>query len=189
MDEHYQSDIKQSLVSESVRKEQYEKIDLSRKKILATIAKQKFEQIIKEIYYEFLKKDDPKNLTIGKYCDLSCTYSGESEKLSTTAVLNPLTQTIVMNNKFDEIISYATFTINKESNAIVVCNFKLNKSLVFDNEEMVAKKYLEAFNNFIKDYNENNLDKINKIYLSSINSSLTEYFAKPEDSQYEIIKK
>lgn len=176
----YESGIQESIISESKRKEAYERIDNSKRKIM--VMRRDFSKILKEIHYEFLKKSDPKNLTIGKYCDSCCAHiEGIGESICNASVLDPLTQTLVITNRFDDILSKATFTINEEFGAIVINTIQVNKSRILENEQKIADKYMEAFKNLIIDYNENHQTKITRIYLGTNKSHLTEYFKANEE--------
>lgn len=166
--------IPNSLISEDLRVEPYERITLSKKRFLANSMESK--KILKELHYEFLKKDDPLNLTIGKYCSSCCGHiEGLGEGICFASVLDPLTQTIIANS-FNEIFSKATFSINKETESMVINSIQVNSSLAIGNGEKIVSKYMDAIKLFVSDYNKLNDNKINRVYLGINKSLLLDYF-------------
>lgn len=170
-----EANIEESLISEEVRKETYNRIRMSKVKFL--ILNSKVTDIFEKLHYEFLKKSDPVNFTIGKYCSSCCAHiEGIGEGLCFASILDEDTQTLVISNSFGEILSKATFTINKQKETIVINSIQINNSLTLGHEMSIVKKYLDAFKIFVEDYNKNHKNQLNKINLATNKSSLVPYF-------------
>lgn len=170
-----ENEIQESIISESVRKEIFDKIDIFKKRTIES--EEDFKHIIWKLHYEFLKKNDPLNLTVGKYCSLCCAHlEGVGEPICFASVLDENTQTLVIKNNFNEIVSKAVFTINKEEESVIINSVQINKALSIKNEKGIVKKYLEAMMILIDDYNKIHQNKIYKIYMGTSKSELVNYF-------------
>ena len=164
-----------SLISEENRKEEME---IVKEEIYDSL--HKLDDSLTRIYYEFLLKNDPRNLTAGRYCSDCCGHiEGMGEDIAYGSILDSRTQTLVMKDAKNDIVSKAVFYVNNEGE-IIVNGIYFNDELLSGKEEMLAQKYLEAFNIFIEDYNNNHEDKVDKVYLSIKSPLTTEFIYKGE---------
>ena len=167
------SGIGKSMISEERRKEDMPELEEAKEKVRAQL--DELDTILTDIYYEFLLKNDPRNLTSGRYCNDCCGHiEGMGEDIAFGSILNPSTQTLVIKDKTDRIISKAVFYVNSD-NEIIINGVYYNEDAVFAIENKLIKKYLEAFEIFIEDYNEHHEGKIERVYLSA-KSPLMETF-------------
>lgn len=168
------SGLENSLISEERRKEKCELINMTKARYLSL--KESTLDIFNQLHYEFLKKDDPRNLTVAKECDACCAHiEGSGDSICIASVLDPHTQTLVISNPFGEVLSKATFSVNEEKRSIIINSVQISRHLVRGRENVVVNKYLDAFKEFIKDYKVNK-GNIQKVYLGVNKSSLVEYF-------------
>jgi len=135
----------------------------------------RLDDILDKVYYEFLYKDDGRNLTVARYMDDSCAHiSGVGETVAFASVLDPKTQTLVVKDVYNNIISKAVFTIN-EDNEIMVNGIYIDEDSVQGKEKKIADKYLEAFKIFIDDYKERLGIEIRGVYVAE-NSPMLDNF-------------
>ena len=175
MERFHRDGVPRSLISEEYRKEEIESV---KEEIRDTF--EKLDTKLNKIYYEFLLKDDARNLTAGRYCSDCCGHiEGMGEDIAFGSILNPHTQTLVMKDKHGEIVSKAVFYVNSD-NEVIINGIYLNDDVSSGKEEMFAKKYLEAFEIFMNDYNSLHDNKIERVYLSVKSPLITEFYYKGE---------
>ncbi len=163
--------IAESLVSENIRKEKRRFLESGKQ----------FSQFM----YEFLKKSDPRNLTVARYFSGCCGHiEGKGQGICIASVLDPLTQTLVMNDNEGNPVSKAVFSVIPKSKCIVINAIYVDYIYCSKKEEELVKKYTDTFKLFIDDYNENNGTSIEKVYLGKKSSALIQYFNKSDDLEY-----
>lgn len=124
-----------------------------------------------EFTYEWLDKQDPKNFTLGLYCDccaniVSTLYGKEIMKES---ILNEAMQNLVINDADGKIVAKATIYVNKEEGYAVFNEIEMNREYGDEfmeedfSDSTQREKIYDAFKRgtkaFIEKYNKIHSDK------------------------------
>ncbi|MBQ8749734.1 MAG: leucine-rich repeat protein [Clostridia bacterium] len=118
-----------------------------------------------EFTYKWLKKDDVKNLTLGKYCNCCSHLEGMGYGIMRGAIIAPDIQNLVI-LKDGKIVAKSTLYINKEKCYGVFNNIEVNNVLVNEKQKAdLLKCYKRGVQAFIDKYNQENpkqtLKKVN----------------------------
>lgn len=170
-------------------KKQIEKESIDTKKILD-------ELYDKEFTYEWLDKHDPKNFTIGLYCDCCATIVSDfyGKEIVRDSVIRDDVQNLIIRDKHDEIIAKAVIYVNREKGYAVFNDIEM--SVQFNDREgskhiEERKKILEAFKRgieaFVKKYNNKNENKpITQVNIGMGYNSLKDLIKKHEKRSNEM---
>jgi len=173
----------------------------------------------KEFTYEWLNKHDPKNFTLGLYCDCCASIISEfyGKEIMKDSMLREDVQNMIIKNNAGEIIAKATIYVNKEEGYAVFNDIEMNRSYgdeidekdETNNEQRVKiyKAFKRGVKAFVEKYNEINKDKpITQVNIgwgfnrlkqiikrfeekSEIKLKATNNFRDSEDEQWVIYKK
>lgn len=139
-------------------------------------AKQKIDLLLeKEFTYEWLNKHDPRNFTVGLYCDC-CAHILDldyGKKIVVESVLNESVQNMVINDKKGNIVAKATVYINKSKGYAVFNNIEMRRQYgneVYETDKTdnkSRKKIYAAFKrgveDFVREYNAKHKIKITNV--------------------------
>ncbi len=144
-----------------------------------------------EFTFEWLEKNDPTNLILGKLCSCCAHLEGVGYSIMHASIVHPNVQNLAIRNKFGKIIAKSTLYINPKEGYGVFNNVEVNSNIVSKPtlEETIAcydkiyEKYIEAVNRFANQYNlehpESPLKQINVGgHLNDLGNQLVKY-AKP----------
>lgn len=132
-------------------------------------------QINNQFNYEWIIKQDYKNLILGKYCSSCAHMNGVGKEIAIASMLLPTTQNLVI--KFGKtIIAKSTIFINNQ-NAIIhsleITENHFYQQYINQNIKLFLKTYKEAIKQFIIQYNYNNKIKITNIYIEDLKTTIS----------------
>jgi len=136
-------------------------------------------EIIKgEFTYEWLEKNDPKNLTLGLYCDCCAHIAGFGDGVAIASVIHPDVQNLVINDKNGNPIAKSTIYVNREQGYAVFNNVEVALNYKSHYEE-IYEEYIRGVEAFVKAYNERFKDKpLKKVNVGMGNNDLEEQIKK-----------
>lgn len=123
---------------------------------LATIGK----FIDNNFSYEWLAKNDPRNLMLGYYCSCCAHIGGAGDGIMRASIILPNVRNLVIKNNKGRIVAKATLYINIKQGYGVFNTIQVNENIIDEKEkEKIFQKFLKGAYDFIEDYNKNNRDK------------------------------
>lgn len=142
--EALESGIPEHVLGEEIKEEpallNIEEIREQTRKEIKNVGVMLQEDFNEQFSYEWLRKNDPHNYIIGKFCDslvsittpTSCPYNNDVRKerqgiLAEKSILLSDVQNLVVRNSQGDIIAYGTVYINKEHGYAVIDGFNVNK--------------------------------------------------------------
>jgi len=132
-------------------------------------------ELIEELYnleftYEWLDKHDPKNFTLGLYCDCCASIISVhyGNKIMKQSIERDDVQNMIIRNSEGNIVAKATIYVNREKGYAVFNDIEMNRNYgdemaqndKSDNEKRVKiyKAFKRGVSAFVEKYNENNKD-------------------------------
>jgi len=156
-------ELKEEIIIESIEKikSKIKKETLESKKLID-------ELIDKEFTYEWLDKHDPKNFTLGLYCDccasIVSTYYGK--RIMEASITRDDVQNMIIRNNFGEVIAKATIYVNKEKGYAVFNDIEMKRIYgneasecdISDNTQRVKiyNAFKRGMHDFVEKYNSIN---------------------------------
>jgi len=129
------------------------------------VSKKLIEDLVKkEFTYEWLDKHDPKNFTLGLYCDCCASIASTlyGKDIMVDSVIRDDVQNLEIKDSQGNIIGKATVYINKEERYMVFNTIQVNDYYNFDHSESrhnIYNAFKRAVMDFVKKYDELNPDK------------------------------
>ena len=124
-----------------------------------------------EYQFEWLKKSDPINFMLGKYCNCCAHINGNGFGIMNASIIRPDVQNLVVKNQSGEIIAKATMYINKDERYGVINTFEVSNKE--KNKEEIFNAFLRGIDYFVKIYDQiNKTNTIEKIAVGMKNNSL-----------------
>ena len=133
-----------------------------------------------EFTFDWLEKNDPTNLFLGKLCSCCAHLEGAGRSIMMASIIHPNVQNLVIRNKRNEIIAKSTLYINPDEGYGVFNNVEIyddDSSLApSDVQVKIYEKYLEAVEKFANQYNKENPNKpLKQINVGGGNNDLINY--------------
>lgn len=184
IDEHEKENIPVSLIDLK-----YKAIDECREQVIE-LAKDTLKTITKktqeEFTYEWLAKNDPTNLILGKLCNCCAQLEGQGYGIMRAGVIHPNVQNMVIKNENGEIVAKATLYINPKEHYGV-----FNTVSVAEEYRKHGKKIHEQFvkgaEYFVRAFNSAHVDEEIKIMTVGMNLNGIEKHIKSKNNQSKII--
>lgn len=107
-----------------------------------------------EFSYEWLAKNDPDNLILGKYCSCCAHVDGMGYGIMRASIVDPNVQNLVVRDKNNQIVAKATFFINEKQGYGVFNTIQVSHDLDRSYREQIYKKYILGVEDFINEYNK-----------------------------------
>ncbi len=107
--------------------------------------------------YEWLSKNDPQNLILGKLCNCCAHIEGVGYGIVHASLVHPSVQNLVVRNKHGEIVAKATLYVNRKKGYGVFNTFKVQPGYSGQKDEIFAK-LIKGAKAFIREYNKENKD-------------------------------
>lgn len=109
----------------------------------------------KEYIYEWLKKNDERNLMLGYYCSCCSHISGAGEGITEASIILPNMQNLAIIDKRGDIKAKSTIFVDEEHGYAVCNNIEVNIELLGDNDKLkkIYDKFIKAINAFVEKYN------------------------------------
>ena len=105
--------------------------------------------------YEWLSKNDPQNLILGKLCNCCAHIEGAGYGIMRASIVHPNVQNLVIRNKDGEIVAKATLYVNRKNGYGIFNTFKIRPSYR-DDIDIIYKKLIKGAKAFIREYNIEN---------------------------------
>ena len=115
------------------------------------------EKVNQYFSYEWLPKQDYKNLILGKYCNCCAHVGGNGAGIVRASMLSDEHQNLVIKNSIDQIVAKATIYVNKSMGYAVFntieASFKIRN--IKEYYRPLYEAFIKATKEFVKVYNEN----------------------------------
>lgn len=134
-----------------------------------------------EFNYEWITKDDYRNLVLGKLVECCSHILGHGAGIARSSMINNDVQTMVI-KQYDKIIAKATIYVNKEKaygvfNTIeIIENYRSDKY-----KRKIYDAFIRGVKAFVSRYNSTNEIKLSKINIGEHRNTLKDMFQKTND--------
>lgn len=108
--------------------------------------------------FEWLRKDDPHNYTLGKYCSCCAHLAQCGDGIAIASIIHPDIQNLVLRDKQGTIIAKSTLYINRKEGYGVFNTVEISSAVPESALERVYAKYILAIKVFAEFYNKENPD-------------------------------
>ena len=106
--------------------------------------------------FEWLRKDDPHNYTLGKYCSCCAHLAQCGDGIAIASIINPDIQNLVLRDKQGTIVAKSTLYVNKKKEYGIFNNVEISSSVPDSAKERIYDKYILATKIFAEFYNKEN---------------------------------
>ena len=117
----------------------------------------------KEFSFEWLEKNDPRNLILGKLCTCCAHVDGAGYGIMRASIIHPNVQNMVIKDKNGTIIAKSTLYINPTEGYGVFNNVEINDNISENDLQFIYEKYILGVDTFAKKYNQEHKDHPLKI--------------------------
>ncbi len=109
----------------------------------------------KDYTYEWLAKNDKRNLMLGYYCSCCAHIAGAGEGIAEASIILPNMQNLAIMDKLGDIKAKSTIFVNEEMGYAVCNNVEINIDLLGDEKAIkkIYDKFIVAINAFVEKYN------------------------------------
>ena len=107
-----------------------------------------------EFTYEWLSKNDPENLILGKLCSCCAHIDGMGYGIMRASIVDPSVQNLVIRDKYSRIVAKATIFINEKEGYGVFNTIQVSQDLDKSYRKQIYEKYLLGVEDFINQYNK-----------------------------------
>ena len=137
-----------------------------------------------EFTFEWLSKNDPKNLILGKLCSCCAHLQGAGYGIMHASIVHPHVQNLVIKDKNGKIVAKSTLYINEKEGYGVFNNVEVNNLINDDSNpnlrNQIYQKFMLGLNEFAENYNkqhkDNPLKQINVgMHLNDIGTEIAFY--------------
>lgn len=142
-----------------------------------------------EFTYEWLEKNDPTNLILGKLCSCCSHLHGAGYGIMRASIIHPNVQNLVVKNEEGRIIAKSTLFINPEEQYGVMNNFEVYQGVPYLQYKETYHRFMQGVADFAKIYNEEHPDKpLKQINVGGNNNDLLNYVEKGNKKSPELLK-
>lgn len=139
-----------------------------------------------EFVFEWLKKNDPTNLILGKCCNCCAHLEGQGVGIMRASIVDPFVQNMVIKTASGEIVAKSTLYINPEKgygifNTVGVAEEYLSKS------NSIYEQFKKGAKHFVNEFNKNHPSTPIKILTVGMGSNKLERHIKKHDKKSFII--
>lgn len=157
--EYEESNIKPNILDIDLEEKTLSKINNHRQSILQT-SKQILNELAKiannTFTFEWLRKDDVLNYTLGKYCNCCSHIADIGDGVVKASVIHPDVQTLIIRDKQGTIIAKSTLYVNRKEGYGVFNNVEITHSIPESAKKQIYEKYKVAIKIFAEVYNKQN---------------------------------
>jgi hypothetical protein len=163
MNEFKENNVPEHILSTPLYEENpFENIDVMAEKInnvqTSTIA-QMTDLATDEFTYEWLAKNDPTNLILGKLCSCCAHLHGAGYGIMHASIVHPNVQNLVIRDDNEKIFAKSTLYINPDEQFGVLNNFEVNNATFGDYKEKAYIHFMRGIKDFAEQYNKEHPDK------------------------------
>ena len=109
--------------------------------------------------YEWLAKNDPTNLILGKLCSCCAHLRGAGYGIMHASIVHPNVQNLVVRDDDGRIFAKSTLYINPDEQFGVLNNFEVNNGSFGDYKEKAYIHFMKGIKDFAEQYNKEHPDK------------------------------
>lgn len=166
-----------------IEKNPFENINAIEKEILKTNKNSlhKLDSIINNKYnFEWLRKNDPKNLMLGYYCSSCAHIDGMGESIMVASIVHPNTRNLVIKNECGKIVAKFTLYVNEKKGYGIFNTASISDSFIItdDDKRNMVKLLLKGTNSYVVAYNKKNPNnKITQINIGNDYNKLSSFFS------------
>jgi len=106
--------------------------------------------------FEWLRKDDAVNFTLGKYCSCCSHLADIGDGVVRASVVHPDVQNLILRNKQGTIVAKSTLYINRKEGYGVFNNVEVSNLIKEEYKQEIYEKYKLAVKTFAEIYNKEN---------------------------------
>ena len=153
----YQETGKELIIDGPFKEARIDSVEQYRRKYLslATDTVSKIGEVIdREFTYDWLKKDNPENLTMGKYCDCCSHLEGAGKYIVYASVIRPDMRNIVIRDKEGNIVAKSTMYVNVQKGYALCNNFEISRRGARGNKNAIVNAFLRGINDYAIYYNK-----------------------------------
>ena len=122
------------------------------------------EEINENYSFEWLPKQDYQNLVLGKYCDCCAHINGVGQGIMRASMILDNCQNLVIKDEEGIIIAKATLHVNKQRGYAVFNDIPIAQTYkTKDKLQKIYNALIRGTQNFVKVYNQNNINQINQV--------------------------
>ncbi|MBQ8424778.1 MAG: leucine-rich repeat domain-containing protein [Clostridia bacterium] len=107
-----------------------------------------------EFTFEWLAKNDPQNLILGKLCSCCAHVDGMGYGIMRASIIDPNVQNLVIRDEKNEIIAKSTLFINRQEGYGVFNTVQISNDLPKKYKKQVYEKYMLGIEKFVEQYNK-----------------------------------
>ncbi len=108
---------------------------------------------VKEFTFEWLAKNDPTNLILGKLCSCCAHLAGAGYGIMHASIVHPDVQNLVIRDKTGKIIAKSTLFVNRKQGYGVCNNVEIDEDVPDEDKQKIYDKIKEAIKLFAEKYN------------------------------------
>ena len=143
----------------------------------------------KEFTYDWLEKNDPENLILGKLCSCCSHLDGSGYGIMRASIVDPNVQTMVIRNKNGDIIAKSTLFINPKEQYGVFNNVEIREDIKENDKQKIYSKYILGIEKFVEEYNKQNPNnQLKQINVGMIYNDLKEQIYKQHNPSKNVLE-
>lgn len=126
--------------------------------------------------YEWLPKQDYKNLVLGKYCGCCAHIEGAGQGIMRASMILDCCQNLVIKNTTGIIIAKATIYVNRREGYAVFNN--VESSLGYRDSgslETIYRAFIRGTKDFLNEYNKNNNIHITRVNIGAVRNTINDF--------------
>ena len=119
-----------------------------------------FSEIIdNEFSYEWLAKNDPQNLILGKLCSCCSHLEGVGYGIMKASIVNPHVQNLVIRDKSGTIVAKSTLFVAYKHGYGIFNNVEISGKIDAELNPLIYEKYMIGIRKFVEQYNREHPDQ------------------------------
>jgi len=180
MNEFKENNVPVNILSEPlVQENPFEEIDNIAERVgelQASTAKNMTQVATNEFTYEWLEKNDPTNLILGKLCSCCAHLNGAGYGIMHASIVHPNVQNLVIRNEGGKIVAKSTLFVNPDEQFGVLNNFEVQQTTTLMKYGNIYERLMEGIAAFAEQYNKEHPDKpLKQINVGAGNNDLIVY--------------
>ncbi|MBQ8424632.1 MAG: leucine-rich repeat domain-containing protein [Clostridia bacterium] len=143
----------------------------------------------RQLTYEWLEKNDPTNLILGKLCSCCAHLEGAGYGIMHASIVHPNVQNLVVRDDEDKIIAKSTLFINPNEQYGLLNNFEVRNGFTYEENIETYKTFMQGIADFAKQYNIEHPDKpLKQINVGGGNNDLLGHLLKYNEKAEELFE-
>lgn len=142
-----------------------------------------------EFTFDWLEKNDPENLILGKLCSCCAHLEGMGYGIMNASIVDPRVQNLVIRDEHGDIVAKSTLFVNTEKGYGICNNVEVNMKVSAFKHKQIYEKYMLGIQKFVEHYNTEHPDKkITKINVGMGNNDLEFIFRQINKKEKNLLK-